>query len=258
MPRKPGEKWKQKIKGQGTKDQTIKKYRDKSYDTFRRDKARQKLYNSARWKSCRNAYLKRHPLCEMCERDGLVTPATEVHHIKPIEEGGAELDHANLMSLCHSCHMQIHYGEGHQLDLNIVYGAPCSGKSTWVKSQAKPGDLVWDFDEVRSTLFGFDLHEKTYPANAIVMAMREAMYQELAKAKNRINKAWIIVTNPAELRERFPRATFWVMDTSRKACLERVHQERNGDDEVMIAVKRWFLECEIRESDQKARGGGGH
>lgn len=40
-----------------------------------------KLYNTTRWRNLRNAYLMEHPLCERCEKEGRITPATDVHHI---------------------------------------------------------------------------------------------------------------------------------------------------------------------------------
>jgi 5-methylcytosine-specific restriction protein A len=56
-------------------------------------------------------YLREHPLCEMCERKGWVVPATMVHHVKPIKQGGAVLDMENLMALCRRCHDKIHKGK---------------------------------------------------------------------------------------------------------------------------------------------------
>ncbi|BBO85906.1 hypothetical protein DSCO28_64720 [Desulfosarcina ovata subsp. sediminis] len=49
-------------------------------------------------------YLRDHPLCEMCQANGRATVATLVDHIVEIEDGGAELDMDNLMSLCTRCH----------------------------------------------------------------------------------------------------------------------------------------------------------
>ncbi|HHV04214.1 MAG TPA: HNH endonuclease [Bacteroidales bacterium] len=44
-------------------------------------------------------------VCEECKKQGKLTP-TEVHHIKPMSEGGTH-DWDNLMSLCKSCHSRI-------------------------------------------------------------------------------------------------------------------------------------------------------
>ena len=60
------------------------------------------------WRKVRLAYLRLHPLCEMCEKEGKIVPAGLVHHIKEIKDGGARLDFSNLMALCDECHEKIH------------------------------------------------------------------------------------------------------------------------------------------------------
>ncbi|OPX87746.1 MAG: HNH endonuclease [Pelotomaculum sp. PtaB.Bin104] len=72
-----------------------------------RKNARQRGY-TAQWEKVRAYKLKRNPLCERCEQEKRVTPAVMVHHIKPISQGGAVLDMANLMSVCRSCHDKLH------------------------------------------------------------------------------------------------------------------------------------------------------
>lgn len=62
----------------------------------------------AQWSKARKAYLKRHPLCEQCESNSKITPAVLVHHIKPIDQGGARLDPNNFMALCRPHHEKIH------------------------------------------------------------------------------------------------------------------------------------------------------
>lgn len=56
-----------------------------------------------RWQKIRRAYLARFPLCVQCEREGRVTAATEVDHIRPLALGGTNDTH-NLQPLCKSCH----------------------------------------------------------------------------------------------------------------------------------------------------------
>lgn len=49
------------------------------------------------------------PLCEVCLKKEMVTPATEVHHIVPIDDAPwLRLERSNLMSLCNTCHNSIH------------------------------------------------------------------------------------------------------------------------------------------------------
>lgn len=60
------------------------------------------------WAKVRNSYIRQHPLCETCEAKGLTVIAEVVHHVKPIDEGGARLDVNNLKALCRNCHEVTH------------------------------------------------------------------------------------------------------------------------------------------------------
>ena len=67
-----------------------------------RDPATTTRYGSE-WRRIRNRYISQHPLCKRCEQEGRLTPATDVHHIAPLADGGTNADD-NLMSVCKSCH----------------------------------------------------------------------------------------------------------------------------------------------------------
>jgi 5-methylcytosine-specific restriction protein A len=77
----------------------------KAYNRFNRDRNSNRKYSGA-WRKIRARFIQANPLCAECQRQGRFTPATEVHHIKPLSEGGTH-DWENLMSLCHSCHSAI-------------------------------------------------------------------------------------------------------------------------------------------------------
>ena len=61
-----------------------------------------------RWRDVRIRYMRAHPLCQQCQAYGRTKAAFLVHHIKPINEGGARYDTANLLALCNECHEEIH------------------------------------------------------------------------------------------------------------------------------------------------------
>jgi len=61
-------------------------------------------YNGRKWRNLRKIILAKHPLCVMCEREGLVEVATVVDHIIPVKKGGAGYDENNLQSLCKKHH----------------------------------------------------------------------------------------------------------------------------------------------------------
>lgn len=82
-------------------------------------KLRKEAYQNTTWRKLRNTYLKQHPVCEKCLEKGKITPAEDVHHIRsPFRNGevnyGLLLDDKNLMSLCKTCHGEIHAAQqGH-------------------------------------------------------------------------------------------------------------------------------------------------
>ena len=74
-----------------------------------------RMINSMRWLKLRKKKIQANPLCEDCKESGLITPATEVHHVIPCESAktitameGLMFDYNNLRSLCHDCHVLIH------------------------------------------------------------------------------------------------------------------------------------------------------
>lgn len=73
------------------------------------------FYNSKAWKTCRQAYLHLHPLCEECLKRGEYTPACHVHHKIFLTKQNQydpkiALNFDNLEALCQECHNRIHAG----------------------------------------------------------------------------------------------------------------------------------------------------
>ncbi len=73
------------------------------------------MIHSSKWKRLRIRKLIDQPLCEECLKKGITTCANEVHHVVPVESSKdtSTMEHLmyneyNLMSLCHSCHSNIH------------------------------------------------------------------------------------------------------------------------------------------------------
>ena len=68
------------------------------------------FYSSGPWRQSRRRQLFDHPLCQFELADGTAcgVVAESVHHVVPIEEGGARRDPRNLMSVCRPHHSTIH------------------------------------------------------------------------------------------------------------------------------------------------------
>lgn len=82
----------------------------KRYEKYDRPIETKRRYGRA-WKRIRDRHISQFPLCEMCKQKGLVVAAEEVHHIKPLSQGGTHAEE-NLMSLCKTCHSKITAKDG--------------------------------------------------------------------------------------------------------------------------------------------------
>lgn len=80
-----------------------------------KDKDYRRMIHTTQWLRLRKAKLTSQPLCERCQAEGVLRPATEVHHVHPVEDAlttcekeALMFDPHNLMSLCHDCHVEVH------------------------------------------------------------------------------------------------------------------------------------------------------
>lgn len=92
------------------------KQENKRYEKYDRDPAVRRRYGRV-WKRVRDSYVKENPFCELCFEKGIIVPVEEVHHKKPLAEGGTH-DKRNIISLCKSCHARIHASRGDRWNKN--------------------------------------------------------------------------------------------------------------------------------------------
>jgi hypothetical protein len=81
--------------------------RQAAFDT-RRPNANARGYCSARWRRFRALQLQRQPLCVACEKEGRITMATDVDHIRPVTGPDDEsfLRFSAVQSFCAAHHSQ--------------------------------------------------------------------------------------------------------------------------------------------------------
>ena len=78
---------------------------------------RQSVYNTTTWRDLRLAKLMQCPKCEICELEGRVTLAEDVHHalsfldVPEDEMLRVAYDAGNLVSVCKKCHSRCHTGD---------------------------------------------------------------------------------------------------------------------------------------------------
>ena len=130
--------------------------------------------------------------------------------------------------------------------IHVILGAPCSGKSTYVREHAKSGDVIVDFDAIAKAL-GADGHLPDGDIKQAAFAARKSVIDYCVKSGC---ESWIIHTSPSdEQREAYEKAgaEFIEMDTDMETCLQRAaDDDRPPETEQIIrdyfeAAKAVFL-----------------
>ena len=208
-----------------------------------------------RWQKARLTYLKRHPLCAECERQGRVMPANEVDHIIP-HRGNQVLfwdTQNNWQGLCKPCHSRKTVQEGGRwggdveriltVAITIVCGPPASGKTTYVRERAQPGDLILDLDALMLAMTPVQptpaQRESLLP---FALQAKEAILNRLMQAST-LERAWVITSAPtAEERIKFAnrfKAEVVFLRPTKAECKQRAFDRTDGQEWNQI-IDWWF------------------
>lgn len=159
------------------------------------------------------------------------------HHIKPltlqnINDFSISLNPENIMLVSYAAHNEIHARFGHsaQRKVYIVYGAPCSGKTSFVNSIKGNSDLIVDIDNLWEAVTG----KRYYKPNALkanVFAMRDTLLETVRTRAGNWERCFIIEGLPykaeRERRTAVYGAELIYIDTGRETCLRRLQADEN-------------------------------
>ena len=124
--------------------------------------------------------------------------------------------------------------------IHIVSGAPCSGKSTYVKEHAKDGDLRVDYDIIAQALGSANSHAAEGHIKQAAFAAREGAIQ--TALKNPELESWIIHTSPSEEHMKLYEkagAEFINLDPGEDVCLERARND-NRPEQTYDGINKWY------------------
>ena len=129
--------------------------------------------------------------------------------------------------------------------LHIITGAPCSGKSTYVREHAKAGDVRVDFDVIAQAL-GSDVdHQAEGAVRECAFKVRSAAINYLIEHADKC-EGWIIHSDPADWqREAYEKvgAEFIDLDVDMQTCLDRAVEDERPEGEA-DAIRDWFARHE--------------
>lgn len=129
------------------------------------------------------------------------------------------------------------------MTIHVVVGPPCSGKSTFVQTNAPAGTPRWDFDHVASTVAGAETsHDIPQPVRELVLAMRRGLMGYVLDAETEVEELWIIHASPSpNMIQRLAAigAEFHLLDPGIEECLARAQRE-NRPDFTEDAIRAWY------------------
>lgn len=189
--------------------------------------------------------------CEYCHKPILKQYDCIGHHkielnSSNVNDYNISLNPDNVMLVHHACHNKIHerFGNSRQKKVYLVYGAPCSGKSTWVKNSAGTEDIVLDIDNIWQMITNNERYVKPNNLRTNVFMIRDCILDMIRMRTGRWKNAYVVGGYPlASDRERLIQsldAEEIFVDEKKEVCLERARvSERHGWDKY---IEEWFAD----------------
>lgn len=111
--------------------------------------------------------------------------------------------------------------------LTVIQGAPCSGKSTYLREHAQPGDIVIDFDVLAVALGSGDPHDHPRHIRMVAIDMRRTAIASALQQHAQGHTVWIVDINPGERMPAYRRAG--AVFVTMEAPLEELHARATAE-----------------------------
>lgn len=187
-------------------------------------------------------------VCEYCGKPIVKAYDCIGHHKTELTEENVNdyevsLNPQNVAFLHHKCHNLIHEKFNYsRRQVFLIYGSPCSGKSTYLKSVMSKGDLIVDVDRIRQCVSGQPTHIITPTLNQIVFAIRDLLMDSVKMHRGKWRTAYIIGGFPLiSERERIIKETGAreiYIESTKEECLARL--EADADNRDVEAWKKYI------------------
>lgn len=133
----------------------------------------------------------------------------------------------------------------------VITGPPASGKTTWVREHAKPGDITIDFDAIANVLTppNGQPHKHTPAVQAVTKAARQAAIDTALRTPE--IDVYVIHSSPSAAtlaRYRDAGAQVVTIDPGQDVVLARCRAERPW--QMQQAAKHWYRQQTPRATQQ--------
>ena len=196
-------------------------------------------------------------ICAECGKPILRKYDCIAHHKIELTEDNAgdasiSLNPDNVELVHFACHNKRHERfEGFTQKVYLVYGSPCSGKTSFVNENARPDDLIFDIDRIWDAVcnggrYAKERGKSSRPGRltANVFGIRDAMLDQIRTRTGKWRAAWIIGGYPLRSdRDRLCdllRAEPIYCEATIAECMARAEKER--PDAWKGYIERWFAD----------------
>lgn len=218
-----------------------------------------RFYNGKAWRALRGRLIaERNYICEECGGNFALEPSRLVGHHKKeltpenITDINISLNPANIKIICKECHDKEHerfaYGGGRRT-VYLVYGAPCSGKSSWINQMMERGDLRIDLDEIFECLSGCMLYDHPKNLNRQAFAVRDLLLDQVYMRAGSWQTVFVAGGYPRKMqREQLAAklgAELVYIETTPEEAKARAMQSRGTMGQEWCGyIDKWFREFE--------------
>lgn len=129
-----------------------------------------------------------------------------LHHkveltLQNVNDRSVSLNPENIMVVTPKSHNEIHNRWGgrlkpYQRKVYLIYGSPLAGKSTFVRENMLPGDLVLDMDKLWEAMSGERPFVKPSSIKPVVFNARNAIFDSIRTRAGSWQNAWVIEGAP--------------------------------------------------------------
>lgn len=180
-----------------------------------------------------------------------------LHHKVPltmqnVNDFDVSLNPENIMIVSHKSHNEIHKRFGYiaQRKVYYVYGAPCSGKSTFVNSIKSNSDIVFDIDNIWQALTSGKRYEKPDALKTNVFAVRDLVLDMISRKAGKWEKAFVIeggaYKGERERKIKLLNAEPIFIEADKETCLKRLANDKERTakqkEQWKKFIDEWFAD----------------
>lgn len=151
--------------------------------------------------------------------------------LQNVNDFSISLNPENIMLVSHKSHNIIHsrFGYSQGRKVYYVYGAPCSGKSSWVNDVKGNSDLIIDIDLIWQALTGGRKYHKPPAIKANVFTVYNDLIDQVKTRQGKWQRAYIIACGAHKgQRERLINelgAEPIYINVDQETCVQRLHED---------------------------------